>query len=133
MQGEPSDSRTSMLRCEGWWEQVDFGRQPMLDLRIQVAEGRIVGSGSDMVGPFTCSLIETRLGYLYPEWLWGALNRCRPAVDLRTLSSGDCNLRWLADLLVDLTTPSGQSQIVAWVGATVQVVHLPFPAWVNFT
>jgi len=55
MQGEPSDSRTSMLRCEGWWEQVDFGRQPMLDLRIQVAEGRIVGSGSDMVGPFTFS------------------------------------------------------------------------------
>lgn len=53
MKAEPDNGNASMLRCEGWWEQIDFGRQPMLDLRIQVAERRIAGSGSDMIGPFT--------------------------------------------------------------------------------
>jgi len=53
MQGESDNNGTSLLDCEGWWEQAEHGRQPMLDLRIQVAGGRITGSGRDMVGPFT--------------------------------------------------------------------------------
>jgi hypothetical protein len=45
------DSR--LCRCDGWWEEAGYGRQPMEDLRISFELGRIQGSGSDIVGPFT--------------------------------------------------------------------------------
>jgi hypothetical protein len=44
-----------VCNCEGWWEQEWFGRQPMDDLRMLFEEGRVRGSGSDIVGPFTLS------------------------------------------------------------------------------
>ncbi len=41
------------LRCEGWWEQDGLGRQPMSGLIIEFADGKLNGSGDDIVGPFT--------------------------------------------------------------------------------
>ena len=43
--------------CEGWWEEIGFGRQPMQNLRLRFQGHRVVGSGSDIVGPF--SLVGT--------------------------------------------------------------------------
>ncbi|MBX9791605.1 MAG: hypothetical protein K2Y37_22010 [Pirellulales bacterium] len=40
------------MKCEGWWEQAGFGRQPMSDLQLQFDGDRISGSGSDIIGPF---------------------------------------------------------------------------------
>ena len=39
--------------CTGWWAQRGLGRQEMEGLRMTVADGRISGSGMDMVGVFT--------------------------------------------------------------------------------
>ena len=43
------------LKCEGWWEQAGFGRQPMNNLVIQFSSGELSGSGDDIVGPFVLS------------------------------------------------------------------------------
>jgi hypothetical protein len=37
----------------GYWEQRGFGRQPMHDLTLNFHDGRVEGSGVDIVGPFT--------------------------------------------------------------------------------
>ncbi|MBI3468555.1 MAG: hypothetical protein HY000_36600 [Planctomycetes bacterium] len=50
-----SHSRAPFVQCEGWWEQVWYGRQPMHNLRLTFEHGRVQGSGVDMVGPFTFS------------------------------------------------------------------------------
>jgi hypothetical protein len=39
--------------CDGWWHQVGHGRQPMRDLHLSFSAGQIIGSGADIVGPFT--------------------------------------------------------------------------------
>ena len=39
----------------GYWEQLFFGRQPMHDLTLYFAAGRIDGAGRDMIGRFTFS------------------------------------------------------------------------------
>jgi hypothetical protein len=52
---QPEGSAPSLIRCEGWWEQNGFGRQPMVDLRLRFGSGRVQGSGTDIVGPFTFS------------------------------------------------------------------------------
>ncbi len=41
------------LRCDGWWEQSGYGRQPMEDLTLRIDEGSVHGSGHDIVGAFT--------------------------------------------------------------------------------
>ena len=41
------------IRCEGWWEQVGYGRQPMLELTIALEDGNLRGQGRDIIGPFT--------------------------------------------------------------------------------
>jgi hypothetical protein len=41
------------LPCDGWWEEVGWGRQPMLALRLQFDARSISGSGHDIVGLFT--------------------------------------------------------------------------------
>lgn len=41
--------------CEGWWEQPEYGRQPMIGLQITFVAGNIRGIGSDVIGPFTLS------------------------------------------------------------------------------
>lgn len=41
------------IQCEGWWEQDGYGRQPMNELRVVISNGRVQGSGDDVVGPFT--------------------------------------------------------------------------------
>jgi hypothetical protein len=41
------------VRCEGWWEQFGLGRQPMEDLTISFDDGRLTGTGWDVVGQFT--------------------------------------------------------------------------------
>jgi len=41
------------VECVGWWEQKDFGRQPMHDLFLEFESGQISGSGHDIIGPFT--------------------------------------------------------------------------------
>lgn len=47
----PSDN-DCLLHCDGWWEQIFFGRQPMKDLVVSIEADRIQGRGSDVVGPF---------------------------------------------------------------------------------
>jgi len=42
-----------LIPCEGWWDEVIYGRQPMHQLRLRIANGQITGSGTDIVGPFT--------------------------------------------------------------------------------
>lgn len=37
----------------GYWEQAHWGRQPMHDLVLTVANGGISGSGKDVIGSFT--------------------------------------------------------------------------------
>lgn len=41
------------MACEGWWEQNGLGRQPMHNLQIAFDGGKIAGSGTDVIGPFT--------------------------------------------------------------------------------
>ena len=41
------------LSCEGWWEQAEFGRQPMKHLIIDFSDGQLRGCGEDIVGAFT--------------------------------------------------------------------------------
>lgn len=41
--------------CEGWWEQPEYGRQPMTGLQITFEGGNIRGMGTDIIGPFTLS------------------------------------------------------------------------------
>jgi len=43
----------STVRCEGWWEQTGYGRQPMHSLRLRFDNHLIVGEGFDTIGPFT--------------------------------------------------------------------------------
>lgn len=44
-----------MSRCEciGWWQQKEFGRQPMHQLVIYFQHSQIEGSGIDLIAPFT--------------------------------------------------------------------------------
>lgn len=44
-----------MSRCEciGWWQQAGYGRQPMHQLVIHFEQSQIVGSGIDLIAPFT--------------------------------------------------------------------------------
>ena len=41
------------IPCEGWWEQLHFGRQPMRELSLKFESGQISGSGHDVIGLFT--------------------------------------------------------------------------------
>ena len=41
------------FRCDGWWEQDYYGRQPMEGLRLSIDAAGISGSGTDIIGPFT--------------------------------------------------------------------------------
>ena len=41
--------------CEGWWEQIGLGRQPMERLVIEFENGQLQGEGQDIVGPFRIS------------------------------------------------------------------------------
>ncbi len=43
----------SEVLCEDWWEQREFGRQPMEQLRLRFDGDKIVGAGVDVVGRFT--------------------------------------------------------------------------------
>jgi hypothetical protein len=40
-------------RWRGYWEQTGWGRQPMRDLVLHFAEGRVQGQGVDVIGRFT--------------------------------------------------------------------------------
>jgi hypothetical protein len=40
-------------RWRGFWEQTYWGRQPMHDLVLRFADGRIAGEGNDIIGRFT--------------------------------------------------------------------------------
>jgi hypothetical protein len=39
----------------GFWEQKHYGRQAMTDFTLVFSAGRIAGSGTDIIGPFTVS------------------------------------------------------------------------------
>jgi hypothetical protein len=39
-------------RWTGYWEQQEFGRQPMENLVLQFHDGQIHGRGEDIIGPF---------------------------------------------------------------------------------
>lgn len=43
------------VRCEGWWEQSAFGRQPMNELQLTVQNGVITGRGTDIIHRFSFS------------------------------------------------------------------------------
>jgi len=45
----------SQCKCIGWWQQTGFGQQPMEELLIEFTESRVVGSGVDLIAPFTLS------------------------------------------------------------------------------
>ena len=47
------------MKCEGWWEQSVFGRQPMSDLELRFEGARISGTGRDIIGPFELSGVVT--------------------------------------------------------------------------
>lgn len=49
----PNENAIAYTDCEGWWEQRGLGRQPMQELTMQFAGGRVSGSGHDVVGVFT--------------------------------------------------------------------------------
>lgn len=53
MNGSSDEVEGTGTPCEGWWVQEHFGRQPMQSLWLRFEAGRIVGAGSDIVGPFT--------------------------------------------------------------------------------
>ena len=40
------------VRCEGWWEQAGYGRQPMNNLHLRMHNGVIAGEGTDVIRPF---------------------------------------------------------------------------------
>lgn len=42
----------NQCQCTGWWEQMGYGRQNMSGLLLEFNERQIVGSGTDVVGPF---------------------------------------------------------------------------------
>jgi len=42
-----------LVPCEGWWEQVFHGRQPMDDLQLAVDGRAVDGVGTDIIGRFT--------------------------------------------------------------------------------
>ena len=42
-----------MLRCEGWWEQSGYGRQPMTDLIMRFQGAEITGQGRDRIAAFS--------------------------------------------------------------------------------
>lgn len=50
-----NQSNFSQVHCEGWWEQSGLGRQSMEALRLTFDQGKIQGSGTDIIGPFTFS------------------------------------------------------------------------------
>ncbi len=56
----PSDAR--VCRCEGWWEQQYYGRQPMENLQLSFSNQMIVGQGQDIVGPFELRGLITPTG-----------------------------------------------------------------------
>jgi hypothetical protein len=45
-------NQTRGTPCEGWWDQLNWGRQQMSDLYLEFSAGAISGSGADVVGPF---------------------------------------------------------------------------------
>ena len=40
------------VNCDGWWEQVGLGRQPMIGLQLEVRDRQLFGTGADVVGDF---------------------------------------------------------------------------------
>lgn len=36
----------------GFWEQKEFGRQPMQEFRLRFRDGAVDGDGKDIIGPF---------------------------------------------------------------------------------
>jgi len=44
---------TFTAQCEGWWEQAHYGRQPMVDLKLQFSGEEVYGNGRDIIGLFT--------------------------------------------------------------------------------
>ena len=48
-----NQASSSLCRCDGWWEEQGYGRQPMENLRIACEQGCLQGAGTDIVGPFT--------------------------------------------------------------------------------
>lgn len=50
---DPGNPALQAIPCEGWWEEVGYGRQPMHQLRLRISGGKITGSGTDIIGPFT--------------------------------------------------------------------------------
>lgn len=50
---DPETADSPLVPCDGWWEEVGYGRQPMLQLQLRMSGGQIKGSGIDTVGPFT--------------------------------------------------------------------------------
>jgi hypothetical protein len=41
------------MLCDGWWQQVGYGRQPMQNLYLEFSAGQINGAGIDLIGTFT--------------------------------------------------------------------------------
>ena len=72
------------MECSGWWEQVGYGRQAMWDLQLTFTNGRIFGSGTDVVGPFEMNgeLQEVKI-YLLKQYIG------RHAIEYHGLSIGE--------------------------------------------
>lgn len=74
------------MTCDGWWEQEGYGRQPMTDLVIEFTDGRLLGQGDDIVGPFVLKgqLDDDRL-YLRKQYIG------QHAIDYHGSSMGEGN------------------------------------------
>ncbi len=91
-----------LCRCEGWWEQDWFGRQPMTNLFLTFDKRRIQGSGSDLIGPFVLSGIISEDGRVVIQKRYIERHRVDylGVYDGEGLMSGewrlgDCRGRWL--------------------------------------
>jgi hypothetical protein len=52
------------MNCAGWWQQDEFGRQPMNNLRLRFDGGAISGSGYDIIGLFRFAGTITQQGHV---------------------------------------------------------------------
>ncbi|PNY36337.1 hypothetical protein C2E31_13475 [Rhodopirellula baltica] len=60
----------AQFHCSGWWEQDGYGRQPMSDFQLSFTNGRIFGSGTDMVGDFEMEgVLEEGKIYLRKQYI----------------------------------------------------------------
>ena len=110
--------------CEGWWEQIGYGRQPMEQLQLSFEDGQVTGAGIDIVGPFqfhgrleaeggNVALIKQYLGQHRVDYVGefdgeGTLHG--------TWHLGPWDGNWLIKIVSQAETSAGQDQTARFYG-----------------